>query len=544
MNKIFVTGHRNPDMDSIASAIAYSNLKNQIDKNNEYIPVCCGPLNKQSKYVLAELGFKKPRLIKNVYPKVADIAKRDITTLDVNEPVYKAIKELDESNLSVIPVFKDMLEYKGVISIHEITDFLINENLDKRPSYRFRIDNFNQVLPGYFYRTGIREFTAPIMIGAMSYEVSVERVQKLDIKPMLIVGMREKIIQFAVEQQLPAIIITGTSGDIRLNIDLSEYHGSIYISKADTAETVRLLRLSAPVSDIMSTSHPILQADDNFEDAKRSVVNSEYRGLPVFDKDRFSGIVTRRCFIEKPRQQLILVDHNELDQSIEGADQAKVIEIIDHHRLGAEKTNEPIYMFAKPVGCTSTIIFQLYKMFGVEIPENIAKLMLSAILSDTVMLKSPTSTEEDRLAIDELAKLAECDWMEWGQEMFSKTAALRSDPPLEIIQSDFKVYEQGSYKIGVGQVETMTLEDFDEVKKDFLNALQEVRQKHELDWAMLLVTNVIKENSLLLATNFPELDDKLIYDKTGDNLYFLPGVMSRKKQLLPELCRVIEDSNN
>ena len=170
--------------------------------------------------------------------------------------------------------------------------------------------------------------------------------------------------------------------------------------------------------------------------------------------------------------------------------------------------------------------------------------MLSAILSDTVMLKSPTSTEEDHLAIGELAELAGCDWMEWGQEMFSKTAALRSDPPLEIIQSDFKVYEQGSYKIGVGQVETMTLEDFDEVKKDFLNALQEVRQKHELDWAMLLVTNVIKENSLLLATDFPELDDKLIYDKTGDNLYFLPGVMSRKKQLLPELCRVIEDSSN
>lgn len=541
MEKIYITGHRNPDLDSVASAIAYAHLKNSIDSKNDYIPICCGSLNKQSKYVLSATGVKSPWLVKDVLPKVADIAKRDIITLDVNDPVYKVIKELDGRNLSVIPVFENTVDFKGIVSIHEITDFLINENLGTRPLYRFRIENFSQVLPGYFYRTGMREFSAPIMIGAMTYELSVERASKLEEgKPLLIVGMREKIIQYAVDQQFPAIILTGIEEDISLNIDFSSYQGTVYISKSDTAETVRLLRLSAPVSDIMSSNHPVLQADDNFEDAKKHFVNSEYRGLPVFEKDRFAGIVTRRCFIEKPQQKLILVDHNELDHSIPGANQAKVLEIIDHHRLGTEKTNEPIYIFAKPVGCTCTIIYQMFKMYSVEIPSNIAQLLLSAILSDTVMLKSPTTTEEDRLAITGLAEIASCDWFEWGQKMFAQAATLRSAPALESVKNDFKIYEQGKIKVGIGQVETLTLEDFNEMKEQFLDALQKICTQQKLDWTMLLVTNVMKEESLLLMTNFDELADRLIYKKIENNLYFLPGVLSRKKQLIPEIFRVIE----
>ena len=221
-----------------------------------------------------------------------------------------------------------------------------------------------------------------------------------------------------------------------------------------------------------------------------------------------------------------------------------MVEIIDHHRLANERTNEPIYIFAKPVGCTCTIVYQLYNMLGVEIPENLAKLMLSAILSDTVMLKSPTATDEDRQAIEQLAVIADCDWQEWGNEMFSKTATLHSVPPMEVINSDFKIYEQGKYKVGVGQVETMTLEDFSEIKDAFLDALRVVCSEKNLDWTMLLVTNVIKEESLLLMTELDELEDRLIYNKQEDNLYYLPGVMSRKKQLLPEICRVIESDDN
>lgn len=544
MDKIYITGHKNPDLDSVASAIAYARLKNSIDSENDYIPICCGSLNKQSKYVLSTIGIKSPIMVKNVLPKVANIAKRDIITLDVNDPVYKAIKELDGHNLSIIPVFENAVDFKGIVSIHEITDFLINENLGTRPLYRFRIDNFSQVLPGYFYRTGLREFLAPIMIGAMTYDMSVERTTSLkEGKPLIIVGMREKIIQYAVDQQFPAIILTGIKEDISLNIDFSSYQGTVFISKADTAETVRLLRLSAPVSDIISKNYPVLQTGDNFEDAKKHFVNSEYRGLAVFEKKRFAGIVTRRCFIEKPQQKLILVDHNELDHSIDGANQAKILEIIDHHRLGAERTNEPIYIFAKPVGCTCTVIYQLYKLAGMEIPSDIAKLMLSAILSDTVMLKSPTTTEEDHQAISGLADIASCDWLEWGKEIFAKTATLRSVPPLEIVETDFKIYEQGKFKIGIGQVETLTLEDFNEMKEQFLDTLQEVCTRQKLDWTMLLITNVIKEESLLLITSLDELADRLIYKKLENNLYFLPGVLSRKKQLIPELCRVIEESS-
>ncbi|ORC36206.1 hypothetical protein B4O97_06340 [Marispirochaeta aestuarii] len=543
METVYVTGHRNPDMDSVCSAWCYAALKNRIDPDHSYLPVRCGAMNAQTRYVFEKLGIEPPLLVKDVYPKVADVAKRDVITLDVMDPVYTAIKELDERTLSMIPVFQNMHEFKGIVSLHEISGFLISDNLHTRPVYRFLTDNFKRVLPGYFYRIGEeREISAPIMIGAMPYEISVQRIRELgDVKPILIVGLRNELINYAVENDFPAIVLTGLDEDKPVSVDFSSYRGSVFVSHIDTAETVRLLRLSAPLKDIINSDPVSVQSDENYETAKARLVNSDYRGLPVFEGKQFSGIVTRRCFIGKPRRSIILVDHNEISQSVPGAEEARILEVVDHHRLGFERTREPISMKIEPVGSTCTIVFHEYLFHGVEIDRTTATLLLGGILADTVMLKSPTTTEAERRAVEELGKLAEVDWKSWGQDLFSHSASIKNRQARDVVESDFKEYFEGGVHFGIGQAEVVTLEDVPEVKDELLAVIGTVRMKKSLDWVLLLISDVMKGESILLSSGFEAGEKKLIYKKTQDNEFYLPGILSRKKQVLPEILRVVEE---
>jgi manganese-dependent inorganic pyrophosphatase len=431
MADIIVTGHRNPDMDSVCAAWCYADFKNRIDPENNYIPVRCGNLNNQTRAAFESAALKPPPFIKDVSPKVADVTRRNIVSLDINEPVFKAIKVLDEENISCIPVFEDGRVFRGIITIHQITGFLISENLGHRPVYSFRIDNFEKVLPGFFYKRGERsEFAAPIMTGAMPVEVSRERIEALKPDtPVLVVGLRQDLISFAIENEFPALILTGVEDDVRLPFDFDNYNGTVFISRADTAETIRLLRLSAPVKEIMNTSPETIQAESGFDDAKNLLVNSNYRGLPVFTGESFIGIVTRRCFIEKPLRKLILVDHNETSQSVPGAEQAEVVEIIDHHRVSPQPTKTPIYMNIRPVGSTCTIVFSHFQSAGIEIECKTAKLLLAGILSDTIILKSPTTTSEDKFTAEKLAEICGFTVEEYGRKLLENSAVLDKTPP-------------------------------------------------------------------------------------------------------------------
>ncbi|MDC7227372.1 MAG: putative manganese-dependent inorganic diphosphatase [Spirochaetales bacterium] len=542
MNDIIVTGHRNPDMDSVCAAHCYAEFKNITDRSNNYIPVRCGNLNNQTKQAFKAAGVKPPVFIKDVSPKVSDVTRRDIESLDINEPVFNAIKVLDEENISCIPVFEDGLEFRGIITIHQISGFLISENLGRRPVYKFRINNFQNVLPGFFYKRGSQsEFSAPVMTGAMPIEVSRERIEALKPeKPVLVVGLRDDLINFAIENEFPAIILTGVD-DKRLKFDFDGYDGTVFISKADTAETIRLLRLSAPVKVIMNPEPEKINAESAFDDAKNLLVNSNYRGLPVFNGESFSGIVTRRCFIEKPLRKLILVDHNETSQSVAGADQAKIVEIIDHHRISPQPTKTPIYMNIRPVGSTCTIVYSHFEAAGLEISKETAMLLLSGILSDTVILKSPTTTDEDSTAALKLAELCGCTVEEYGSQLFAQSAVIDSMPPAEIIGADFKEYSDAGLSFGVGQAEVINLDGVNRLKDELVAQLERTAKTRDLDWAMLLITDVIKEHSVLLMTNMPAAEKLLVYKKLEDNLFDLPGILSRKKQLLPELLRVVEE---
>lgn len=540
--EILVTGHKNPDTDAACSAVCYADFKNKLDPSRSYRGVVCGALNPQTRFVFEKAGLPVPEFVKDVQPRVIDLVRNDGITLDHNEPILEAIREIDENTVSVIPVF-DGSSFQGIIGVHEVTTYFIKTNAGrKKQDYDFHVDNFEKVIPGRFFKRGQpREIKAPIMIGSMDFDRMVDRMDEMaPQKPVLVVGDRKRIIARAVANQYSAIIITNVEADPVIDADLEAFQGTIYLSTADTADTLRLLWLSAPVKHIMRTEPLVLQHDEEFDDAKRTLLGSDLRGLAVLKEGTFAGIVTRRSFIEKPRRPIILIDHNEVAQSIPGAQDADIREIIDHHRLGAEKTNAPIYVYAKPVGSSCTLVFQHYRMHGLAFDAAHALLMLSGILSDTLFLKSPTTTDEDREAVKVLAQAAGVDPAAYHREMLSTMKTLDTMDPLAVASGDFKVYREYGIATGIAQVETASLDGIVDVAPRFLEALSQVRAAQGLDWSLLLVTDVVTEDSYLLATSFPRAEAELAYQEAGPGLYYLPGVVSRKKQLLPEVLRVME----
>jgi manganese-dependent inorganic pyrophosphatase len=346
----------------------------------------------------------------------------------------------------------------------------------------------------------------------------------------------------AIYRQAPLIILTKMSDKIKRLVDFSNYKGTVFLSDCHTNETLRLLRLCTPVEDLLETNTPVLTPNTLFDEGKNVLINSHFRGLPVFENEEFKGFVTRRCFIEKPKAKIIMVDHNESDQGLPGIEEGNIVGIIDHHRFGASKTTNPIFIYSAPLGSTCTLVTQLYERNGVKISKETAKIMLSGLVSDTVILKSPTTTNEDRRVAKVLCKAAEIDDLKaFGEEMFASGLSIAKQNPRKVIEGDFKIYKEHGLKLGIGQCEVTTLKDLDDYKDQYLKTLMEVKNSNGLDWALFLITNVVKQNSILLTTGLDTVEYKFIYEKKADNTFFLPDVLSRKKQLLPEVIRVLDE---
>ena len=542
MSKIYITGHRNPDMDSIAAAYSYAVLKNKIDKENEYIPCALGAMNRLSKGLFERLDLKPLNILKDTFSKVRDVTKRPTLILEPEDPIYELVNMYNQTNPSVVPIMKDG-EFRGLLSVDDINKYFLRENYDSRPVYNLDMSNIRRVVKGFVIKRGEKDqFVAPIMVGAMRFSVFKKRLKECKEKPLLVVGCRNDHISEAIKEQIPGIILTGVEEDSLEDIDFSSFKGFVYASHEDTAETIRLLRLSVRVDTLLRDSkEPIITKDMLFDTAKGILADSDKRGLPVFDRENgiFTGFITRRCFLERPRAKIILVDHNEASQSVNGIEDAEIVEIIDHHRLDAPKTRNPIAITALPVGSTCTIVFEQFGRYNQEIDALTAKVLLAGIASDTVMLKSPTTTSLDRYAVKMLSDIAKVDFEEFGKELFSKGSTLTSQKPDVAISSDFKVYSENGIKFGIGQIEVTTLQDVNEMSKSYLAELEKKRLNDALDWAMLLVTNVLSSESVLMTTNY-KLNYRFAYEELMPCIFSLPGVLSRKKQLLPEVIRVIE----
>ena len=542
MSKIYITGHKNPDMDSIAAAYSYSVLKNKIDPDNQYIPVALGAMNSISRSLFERLGIKSLDILKDTFSKVKDVCKRPTLILEPEDPIYELVNMYNQTNPSVVPIMKDGI-YKGLLSVDDINKYFLRENYDSRPVYSLDINNIRRVVKGFMIKRGsVDDFVAPIMVGAMRFSVFKKRLKDCKEKPLLVVGCRNDHIAEAIKEQIPGLILTGVEEDSLDEIDFSGFNGFVYASHEDTAETIRLLRLSVKVETLLIPSKEITITQDMlFDSAKGILADSNKRGLPVFDKENgsFMGFITRRCFLERPRTKLILVDHNEASQSVKGIEDAEIVKIIDHHRLDAVKTTNPISITAMPVGSTCTIVFEQFNRYDQEIDPLTAKVLLAGIASDTVMLKSPTTTSLDRNAVKTLCAIASVDFEAFGKELFSRGSSLSSVDAKSAISSDFKVYTERGVKFGIGQIEVTTLDDIDEVSDNYLAELEKKKEGDSLDWAMLLVTNVLTSTSILLCTNYKN-NYRFEYEELKSQIFSLPGVLSRKKQLLPEVIRVLE----
>jgi manganese-dependent inorganic pyrophosphatase len=541
---IYVVGHRNPDMDSICAAYSYAYLKNKVDPTNIYHPIRCGNLNEATRSQFDRLGLVAPPFVRDVRTKVESVTKTADAVVQIDDPIFSLVSYYSSANLSsVIPVLEGE-EYRGLLSIDDVSSYILRENSAKRPNYTFVADNFPKVLQGSFLKRGEQAtFEAAIMIGASRYTSFCKQMAALEGKDaLLVVGDRENHIKKAIEMQIPAMVLTGIEGEVTSRVDWGSYQGTVFVSSLDTAETYRLLRLTVPVRQLLGSEVPEVQIDCLFDEARDILTDLELRCLPVFDEEVFKGFVTRSSFLSKPKTKLIMVDHNESEQSVEGIEEAEVVEIIDHHRLGASKTRDPIFIYCEPLGSTCTIVYKLFIQNGVEVPKELARVMLSGILSDTIILRSPTTTFEDYTAVQDLLELGQVsDMRDFGETMFSGGADLAKADPRTMLEADFKRYKELGVAFGIGQCEVTTLSDVSEYAQTYLDELENLRKAYMLDWTMFLITDVVRESSILLMTPMPIAERKISYKREGEGWYLAQGVLSRKKQLLPEILRVLEE---
>ena len=529
-------------MDSVCAAYSYAVLKNKVDPANEYVPVMLGPANSSTKRAFEALGLELPQFLRDVRPRVRDVQRYPSSSVAPGDPLYLLMDIFRRRKPSVVPVIDDG-RYLGLLTADDINAFFLRENSGvMRQNYIISEENIERILEGECIKHGSgRLVEAPYMIGAMEYSVYISRLERLPVKPVLIVGGRRRHIQAAIDSQLPGIVITGVSDATKLGIDFSSYDGFVYLSYLDTAETLRLLRLSIPVSTIIPERNEAMDIDSDelFTEAKRRLQESDFRALAVFQDGVWTGYATRRCFLDKPRQPVILVDHNEPEQSVPGIEDADIKEILDHHRLAPPRMTTPIYIVSEPLGSTCSIVYEQFRKWGVDIDPTTARVLLSGLTSDTVMLKSPTTTKYDEHVARRLCAIGGIeDFNAFCENLFSGEASLAEQDPSTVIESDLKSYSESGVKFAIGQVEVMTLGDIKEVSGRYIKALEEIRNGRGLDWAMLLVSDVVRGNSVLLETSYPK-ESSLSYDKISDGVYDLPGVLSRKKQLLPAVLRAL-----
>ncbi len=536
MNQIYITGHRNPDIDSICSAYAYSKLKGILDPSREYVPVRCGHLSESVKRQLSSIGFTPQAYMRDVHPKVSDVMLKPEVVVDADSPIYNLVNVYKMNQPSVVPVTKDGSFY-GLLSVDDITTWFLKDNSVAIPVYSLPTRNIASIIPGKVICKGEQEvLNASLLVGAAAFEDFKTFIQP-NTRSIVVMGHRKEHIEYAMEMGVPGIVIT-TSDKVG-DIDFSSYKGFVYLTNLGTAEALRRLRMAACVKNIMGKQGAAIQVSDLFDDAKDMLASSSLRGLPVFDGDKWVGFVTRRCFLRKPKYDVILVDHNEASQSIHGIDEANIVEVIDHHRVDAPKTDSPILFDVEPLGSTCTIVHQQYLRNGL-IPDSLtAKVLLTGIVCDTLILKSPTTTAVDVASANQLASMCGiADIEEFGSNLFSHSESLSSREPLVVINSDFKTYTENGVRIGVGQCEVPFLRDLDDYKDSYLKALDEVAKANGLNWAMLMVTDVLRGNSVLLSSPCKQ-EKKLSYQTLSEHVYSMNGVLSRKKQLLPEILHAV-----
>ena len=545
-HKVVVIGHRNPDTDSICSAIAYAELKN---KTSDLVcePRRAGKMNQETEFVLKKFGVKPPRMCTDVNPKIRDVDYREMPGIPGSTSLRKAWEIMRDKQIDTLPVTSPDNELEGVITVKDIA----TANMDvfdtgilakSQTTYR----NILETLGGTMVvgREDDVCTTGHIRIGTATPEMLENTVEKGDI---VILTNRYESQLCAIEKEASLLIICNGSKVGRTIQRIAEEMGvAIMSAPVDTYAAGKLISQCAPISYYMTRSDIMkFTLVTPVADVTRVMAKVRHRYFPILDEDgKYCGMVSRRNIINLQKRRIILVDHNEATQAVEGFDQAEILEIIDHHRIGSLETSGPVYFRNQPVGCTATIITQMYDENGMEIPPQIAGLLLAAIRSDTLVFRSPTCTPLDEALAKRLAKIAGVDIDEFASEMFEAGEKLDGKTAEEVFLQDFKVFMCGDIRFGVAQGSYMTRKNLLAAEALLQPYLEEARNKQNVEDIYMLLTDVPKEESVVISDGryaSEVLSDGFETQPAEDGSFTLPGVVSRKKQFIPALMTAYQE---
>ena len=545
-HKVVVIGHRNPDTDSICSAIAYAELKN---KTSDLVcePRRAGKMNQETEFVLKKFGVKPPRMCTDVNPKIRDVDYREMPGIPGSTSLRKAWEIMRDKQIDTLPVTSPDNELEGVITVKDIA----TANMDvfdtgilakSQTTYR----NILETLGGTMVvgREDDVCTTGHIRIGTATPEMLENTVEKGDI---VILTNRYESQLCAIEKEASLLILCNNAKVGRTIQRIAEETGvAIMTTPVDTYAAGKLISQCAPISYYMTRSDIMkFTLVTPVADVTRVMAKVRHRYFPILDEDgKYCGMVSRRNIINLQKRRIILVDHNEATQAVEGFDQAEILEIIDHHRIGSLETSGPVYFRNQPVGCTATIITQMYDENGMEIPPQIAGLLLAAILSDTLVFRSPTCTPLDEALAKRLAKIAGVDIDEFASEMFEAGEKLDGKTAEEVFLQDFKVFMCGDIRFGVAQGSYMTRKNLLAAEALLQPYLEEARNKQNVEDIYMLLTDVPKEESVVISDGrfaSEVLSDGFETQPAEDGSFTLPGVVSRKKQFIPALMTAYQE---
>ena len=533
---IYTIGHRNPDTDSICSAIGYAHLKRSLGENVE--SARAGKINAETKYVLETFKMETPKLITDLYPRVKDVILDCKVVVKENDTLRTLGEVMRGNDVKSVPVIDKNRKLIGIVTVSDLAKRYFNElSMQNLTEANVTLSSIAAVIDGEVINEGNMnaKITGNVRIAAGSNNTIRKVIKKGDV--VLVGDRNDEAMITCVNQNISCLVVTGSGEVSGAVLTLAEEKNLVVItSPYDTYTCARLVNQCIPVSMIMQKKLTSFKPTDLLSDIKETMESTQFRNYPVVENEKLVGVVSRDQLIVPERERVILVDHNERTQAVEGIEEAKIIEIIDHHRLGGLQTSEPIFTRQEPVGCTATIVANMYWHRGVEMPASIAGLLLSAIISDTVLFKSPTCTAIDKETAEKLAKIADVDIMKHGMALLKAGSGIGDMSPIEVAKNDLKEFQIGDYRMIVSQISVMDTAEVLAIKDALLTCMENICRSEGYDMSLLMVTDIIAEGTELLFTGKPKTVIAEAFGKSASgNLISLPGVMSRKKQIIPPM---------
>ena len=543
---VWVVGHKNPDTDSICAAITYANLKNQVDPDNTYIAKKAGNVSSETKYVLERFGVEEPETVTDAGAQVKDIDYRETDGVDGHISLKKAWNLMKTLDVVTLPVVDKQKRLQGLIVNGDLAysymDVMDNTILGQAKT---QYKNIIETIEGTMI-TGNEHayFTKGKVVVASGNRAAMH--EEIDDDDLVILGNIKERQMIALEENASCIIVSTKEEIDDEVITLAKEKECVIISTPyDSFTVARLIHQSLPIKYFMTRKGIVsFEMDDYVDDVREQMAKIRHRDFPIIDEQRhLLGMMSRRNLLNFKKKRLILVDHNEKSQAVDGIEDANILEIIDHHRLGSLETISPIFFRNQPLGCTGTIIYQMYMEQGVEVDKQTAGLLLAEIISDTLMFRSPTCTAVDKMEAEQLAKIAEVDIEELATAMFEAGSDFSSKTTEEIFYQDFKVFTLDDMAFGVSQVSAVSRKQLNSIKEGLRDYMNTVIGEKSLNMAFVMLTDIFSETTELIymGNGAKEIAEKAFGVKEKKGGYMLEGVVSRKKQLIPSLMQVMQE---